>query len=131
MEASENSLSAAEVAIYTEVVAALGATAGILTSWIGWRLHDSQVPAELAVPDRGEKLPPQLRRPPPDRRVSTCFRPSVQHIVSRIRTGASSSSAGPSAPSSTAPVPTNQQPSAGAASSSAAAPTQQSEATAS
>merc|ERR1712137_1170630 len=85
MEATEDALSAAEVAISTEVIAAMGTLAGILTAWIGWKLHDSNVPDDLKVPDVGNTLPPELLRPPPDRRVSTCFRPSAIDVVQRER----------------------------------------------
>jgi len=71
-DAAEGALSAAEVAIYTEVIAAMGTIAGICTAWIGWKMHNDQLPPELTVPDVGNKLPPELLKPPPDRRISLC-----------------------------------------------------------
>lgn len=76
-DAAEGSVSAAEVAIWTESIAAMGTIAGIATSWFAWKMHDNFLPESLQVPDVGNQLPPELLRPPPDRRVSVCFRPSV------------------------------------------------------
>lgn len=76
-DAAEGSLSAAEVAIWTEAIAAMGTIAGIATSWFAWKMHDGFLPESLQVPDVGNQLPPEMLRPPPDRRVSVCFRPSV------------------------------------------------------
>eukprot|EP00405_Crypthecodinium_cohnii_P013747 CAMPEP_0206457896 /NCGR_PEP_ID=MMETSP0324_2-20121206/23239_1 /ASSEMBLY_ACC=CAM_ASM_000836 /TAXON_ID=2866 /ORGANISM="Crypthecodinium cohnii, Strain Seligo" /LENGTH=287 /DNA_ID=CAMNT_0053929115 /DNA_START=76 /DNA_END=939 /DNA_ORIENTATION=+ len=64
-EASEEALAAAEVAVWTEVVAALGAAATILAAYVGWKMDDSQLPEEWQVPCAAIDLPPELRRPPP------------------------------------------------------------------
>lgn len=74
VEACDTALSAAEVGLYTQVIALMGTTAGMFTSWLGWKLHDSQLPKEFKVPDAGNVLPPELLRPPPNQRVSTAFR---------------------------------------------------------
>merc|ERR1711904_467126 len=76
-DAAESSLTAGQVAICTEAVAAIGTVAGILSAWLAFKQHNTQLPPELKVPDVGRQLPPELMRPPPDRRVSTAFRQSV------------------------------------------------------
>eukprot|EP00747_Dinoflagellata_sp_TGD_P180977 gnl/TRDRNA2_/TRDRNA2_34324_c0_seq1.p1 gnl/TRDRNA2_/TRDRNA2_34324_c0~~gnl/TRDRNA2_/TRDRNA2_34324_c0_seq1.p1 ORF type:complete len:301 (-),score=67.57 gnl/TRDRNA2_/TRDRNA2_34324_c0_seq1:45-947(-) len=66
-DAAERALSAAQVAVWTEVLMAFGCIAGFLTSWAGWKMDDSQLPPEMQVPKEGEGLPPELLRPPPSR----------------------------------------------------------------
>merc|ERR1711920_666773 len=65
-EAAEEALAAAQVAVWTEAVAAVGTIAGILTTWIGWKMDESQLPPELQLPeDPGGGIPSELKRPPP------------------------------------------------------------------
>lgn len=69
-EAAAEALSAAQVAVWTEAIAAVGTFAAVLTSWIGWKMDDSELPPELQVPPpcnvgSGPDLPAELLRPPP------------------------------------------------------------------
>lgn len=71
-EAAEDALAAAQVAVWTEAVAAVGTIAGILTTWIGWKMDESQLPPELQLPeDSGGGLPAELKRPPPGTAISS------------------------------------------------------------
>jgi len=64
-EAATEALSAAQVALWAEVIATMGTLAGVLASWVGWKMDDSQLPEELQVPS-GDSLPPELKQPPPE-----------------------------------------------------------------
>lgn len=69
-KAAADALSAAQVAVWTELIAAVGTMGGIITTWIGWKMDDAQLPSDLQVPappPETSTLPPQLRRPPPER----------------------------------------------------------------
>lgn len=75
-EASEDALAAAQVAVITEAVAFIGCLAGLVSSWIGWKMHTAQLPQESKIPsDSG--VPPELLTPPPDR-IDTTTRPSLK-----------------------------------------------------
>ena len=63
-EAAEEALSAAKVAVWTEVFAAIGTVSGLITTWISWQMDDSQLPKDMQVPDTGSGLPRELRRRP-------------------------------------------------------------------
>merc|ERR1712070_114498 len=65
-DACANSLTAAQVALWTEVIALFGGVAGILGAWFSWKQDDSEIPDELQVPDVGRAMPPVLMKPPPD-----------------------------------------------------------------
>lgn len=75
-EASEDALAAAQVAVITEAVAFVGCLAGLVSSWIGWKMHTAQLPQESKIPsDSG--VPHELLTPPPDR-IDTTMRPSLK-----------------------------------------------------
>merc|ERR1719336_1330666 len=63
--AAASALSAAQVAIWTEAVAALGTFAALLTAWVGWKMDDSELPPDLQIPRRDPELPAELLRAPP------------------------------------------------------------------
>lgn len=64
-DAAEDALSAAKVAVWTEVITAFGTVAGLISTWIAWKMDDSQLPPEMQVPDIGSSIPNELKRPPP------------------------------------------------------------------
>merc|ERR1719440_2110527 len=87
-DACAGSLTAAQVALATEVIAMFGGVAGIAGAWFAWKQDDSELPDELQVPDVGRAMPPCLMKPPPDRKISVSFG------ANRSNAGASGSASG-------------------------------------
>ncbi|CAK0908671.1 unnamed protein product [Prorocentrum cordatum] len=63
-KAAADALSAAQVAIWTEVIAVIGTLAGILTSWVGYNMDESRLPQGMRVPKVDTELPGELLRTP-------------------------------------------------------------------
>lgn len=63
-KAAADALAAAQVAVWTEAIAAIGTVAAVLASYIGWKMDDSELPPEYQVPC-GLDLPPELLQRPP------------------------------------------------------------------
>lgn len=51
----------------------LGCLAGFVSSWIGWKMHSEQLPAESKLPNE-VGIPVELSQPPPDLRIDTTAR---------------------------------------------------------
>lgn len=101
-EAAEEALAAAEVAVITEAVAFVGCLAGVLSSWIGWKMDDSQLPPESKIPPGDPSVPPELLISPPNR-IDTTARPSLKPSA---KAGATPPQPKATAPGTTAASPT-------------------------
>lgn len=100
-EAVAEGLTAAQVCLWTELVASIGAFAGIMTSWIGWKMDDSHLPEQLRVPEVGDKYPVAMMVPPPGTRVAGRLSSTADRVRMSLRTGGNggaSSSSGPGPP---------------------------------
>eukprot|EP00927_Polykrikos_kofoidii_P025694 TRINITY_DN23043_c0_g1_i1.p1 TRINITY_DN23043_c0_g1~~TRINITY_DN23043_c0_g1_i1.p1 ORF type:complete len:340 (+),score=52.42 TRINITY_DN23043_c0_g1_i1:96-1115(+) len=62
-DAAEDALAAAQVALWTEIIAAVATTAGLFASFVGFKMDDAELPEELKVPDEDGSLPTVLTRP--------------------------------------------------------------------
>jgi len=70
-DAAEDALAAAQVAVWTEIIGAIGTCAGLFASFIGLKMDDSELPEDVKLPDTAKGLPQELLRPPPGTRVDS------------------------------------------------------------